>query len=295
MKSYRYAYQGQEKVDEVSGKGNSYTAEFWQYDSRLGRRWNVDPVIKPYRSPYDAFSNNPIIMIDPNGADDYYNEKGKYLYTDTRTSTDIRIIKQATFSALAYKHCFAMVDKSRSHIGLLADLSYNSEIVKVKDVEAGNIFSDMWKKSIQKPIKEYSGYIVLDINTKELRFEILENPTKQTANRVSDPYKAGDLFNGQEGVIVIAQVHTHPDELKYLAEYSDQQIFDAQYTNESHKGDGNTATKRGARYTIGKNNIDYHSPKGYKASKNNLTTRTKAAEGKFSVLRHSLKQYGGKK
>ena len=23
--------------------GSSYTAEFWQYDSRLGRRWNVDP------------------------------------------------------------------------------------------------------------------------------------------------------------------------------------------------------------------------------------------------------------
>ena len=66
---YRYGFQGQEMDDEVSGKGNSYTAEFWQYDSRLGRRWNIDPVVKPHESPYAAFANNPIWFIDPSGAD----------------------------------------------------------------------------------------------------------------------------------------------------------------------------------------------------------------------------------
>ena len=40
---YRFGYQGQEKTDEVSGQGNHYTAEFWEYDSRSGRRWNLDP------------------------------------------------------------------------------------------------------------------------------------------------------------------------------------------------------------------------------------------------------------
>jgi len=65
----RYGFQGQEKVDEVSGDGNSYTAEFWQYDSRLGRRWNIDPVIKHHESPYACFANNPIWFIDPTGAD----------------------------------------------------------------------------------------------------------------------------------------------------------------------------------------------------------------------------------
>ena len=62
-----------EKDDEVSGSGNSYTAEFWQYDARLGRRWNVDPVDKPWESSYATFSGNPIYYIDPNGdnADGY--------------------------------------------------------------------------------------------------------------------------------------------------------------------------------------------------------------------------------
>lgn len=58
-----------EKDDEVSGKVNSYTAEFWQYDSRLGRRWNIDPVVKYHESPYATFANNPIWFIDPSGAD----------------------------------------------------------------------------------------------------------------------------------------------------------------------------------------------------------------------------------
>lgn len=57
------------KDDEISGAGNSYTAEFWQYDGRLGRRWNPDPIVKHHESPYAALGNNPIWFIDPNGAD----------------------------------------------------------------------------------------------------------------------------------------------------------------------------------------------------------------------------------
>ena len=75
---YRFGFQNQEKDDEILGIGNSYTAEFWQYSPRLARRWNMDPVVKEHRSPYDVFSNNPIIMVDPNGDDDYYNSDGTY-------------------------------------------------------------------------------------------------------------------------------------------------------------------------------------------------------------------------
>jgi RHS repeat-associated protein len=66
---YRYGFQKQEKDNEIAGEGNSYTAKFWQYDSRLGRRWNIDPVVKHHESSYATFSNNPIFLIDPTGAD----------------------------------------------------------------------------------------------------------------------------------------------------------------------------------------------------------------------------------
>jgi len=65
--NYRFGMNGQEQDDEIYGNGNSYTAEFWQYDPRLMRRWNVDPVYKAYESPYCTFGNNPIFYIDPHG------------------------------------------------------------------------------------------------------------------------------------------------------------------------------------------------------------------------------------
>src|SRR5690554_3291099 len=67
--TYRYGFGGQEKDNEIYGTGNSYTAEFWQYDPRLGRRWNIDPMSfkYPWQSPYVAFNNNPIFYNDPLG------------------------------------------------------------------------------------------------------------------------------------------------------------------------------------------------------------------------------------
>ena len=61
--SYRFQFNGQEKDDEVSGAGNTMTAEFWEFDSRLGRRWNIDPVTVIGESEYSTFTNNPIPAI----------------------------------------------------------------------------------------------------------------------------------------------------------------------------------------------------------------------------------------
>jgi hypothetical protein len=66
---YRYGMNTQEKDNEIYGEGNSYSAEYWQYDARLARRWNVDPVVKVHESPYATFANNPIWFVDPSGAD----------------------------------------------------------------------------------------------------------------------------------------------------------------------------------------------------------------------------------
>ncbi len=65
--AYRYGFNGQEKDDEIAGAGNSYTAMFWQYDPRLGRRWNLDPKPNPSISQYATFANNPIWYSDPLG------------------------------------------------------------------------------------------------------------------------------------------------------------------------------------------------------------------------------------
>ncbi|MBO4655386.1 MAG: hypothetical protein J5644_07555 [Bacteroidales bacterium] len=66
---YRYVFNGQEGDNEVFGEMANYTADFWQYDSRLGRRWNIDPITKAYESPYACFAGNPIWYNDKLGLD----------------------------------------------------------------------------------------------------------------------------------------------------------------------------------------------------------------------------------
>ena len=65
--TYKFGYNGQEKDDDVSGSGNTNTALFWEYDTRLGRRWNLDPKPTVWVSDYACFGDSPIFFSDPLG------------------------------------------------------------------------------------------------------------------------------------------------------------------------------------------------------------------------------------
>jgi RHS repeat-associated protein len=80
---YRFGFNTQEKTDEISGPGNHNTATFWEYDTRLGRRWNQDPKPDASISNYSALGNNPIMFTDILGdTTNYYNSStGKLLGT----------------------------------------------------------------------------------------------------------------------------------------------------------------------------------------------------------------------
>ena len=66
---YRRGFQDLEGDSEVSGKGNSYTTDYRQYDTRIARWKSLDLLMAKYPdlSPYAAFNNNPIYYIDPFG------------------------------------------------------------------------------------------------------------------------------------------------------------------------------------------------------------------------------------
>ncbi|GAA4462072.1 hypothetical protein GCM10023093_07930 [Nemorincola caseinilytica] len=73
---YRYGYNGQMKENEVAGVGNHYSALYWEYDPRIGRRWNKDDWNgNPSISTYSTFSGNPISRNDPLGNIDDWVEK----------------------------------------------------------------------------------------------------------------------------------------------------------------------------------------------------------------------------
>jgi len=67
-KEYRFGFNGQEKTDEIDGgSGDHNTAQFWEYDTRIGRRWNLDPKPNPSFSEYGCFADNPIYFSDADG------------------------------------------------------------------------------------------------------------------------------------------------------------------------------------------------------------------------------------
>lgn len=63
---YRFGMNRQEKDNEIID--GAYSAEYWEYDSRLGRRWNLDLKPNPSISAYACYANNPILYVD-NGGD----------------------------------------------------------------------------------------------------------------------------------------------------------------------------------------------------------------------------------
>ncbi|NIG52803.1 RHS repeat domain-containing protein [Chitinophaga sp. Cy-1792] len=86
---YRYGFNGQEKSDEIKGDGNSYTAQFWEYDPRIGRRWNRDPKPNISLSQYSTFNNNPVLLSDALGDSSVWDNRGYAIHYD-RNDKDLR-------------------------------------------------------------------------------------------------------------------------------------------------------------------------------------------------------------
>jgi hypothetical protein len=62
---YRYTNNGHEREDEIFE--NAQSAEHWMFDSRILRRWEIDPMTYEWQSPYACFDNNPIALADMSG------------------------------------------------------------------------------------------------------------------------------------------------------------------------------------------------------------------------------------
>lgn len=85
--SYRFGFNGQERDDNILGVGNLNTAKYWEYDTRLGRRWNLDPVTQYSFSNYSVLGCNPITHVDPQGNDWYKSKDGGLMFNENLHSS----------------------------------------------------------------------------------------------------------------------------------------------------------------------------------------------------------------
>src|SRR6185436_5151968 len=87
-KSYRYSVNGQEKERDINN--NVTSAEFWMYDSRVGRRWNLDPKPTVAISPYSTFYDSPIWFTDKLGDSSVIDDRGYIIHYDPKDK-DLRV------------------------------------------------------------------------------------------------------------------------------------------------------------------------------------------------------------
>jgi len=114
LSNYRFEFNGQEIVEEISSQGNHNTALFWEYDSRLGRRWNLDPKPSIGFSDYSTFRNNSILLSDVLG------DKVGY-----KTDADKKFIEKFTSKTEMRRGAFGLGKiKERSN------KNYNEEFAK---------------------------------------------------------------------------------------------------------------------------------------------------------------------
>jgi len=171
--SYRYGFNGQEKDDEVTGSsGNTNTAMFWEYDTRLGRRWNRDPKVKAMISDYSCFSNNPIYSSDVNG-----DEVDAKLDRRARKKLGVTRKEAKNFTPVMVKNIFAV------EWGINVEMK-NGKLVHVGDaattVKVSVTARDMWIKELS-PGFQSEHKLEFTFNNK--RVDVGENVVLGEGNR----------------------------------------------------------------------------------------------------------------
>ncbi len=209
-KPYRYGFGGQESDFEINNSGGtSYTAEFWQYDARLGRRWNVDPETYIWQSPYACFNNNPINYNDPIGEEGEEGKDGEKGKTKLAEPEHVNPeIKQGEKYNVVFFPKYNALKKDDA----------------IRDAYLNSVES---QKSNQNLLIYFTGDDVFNNAEKELRsvydagasiknviFNYHGNPTKATVGHVSNlnqsisALKKIGSYMDNNGVIIIATCHT---------------------------------------------------------------------------------------
>ena len=209
---YRYSINGQEKSDEINT--NLTTALYWEYDSRIGRRWNTDPIVKIWQSPYEAFRDNPIVYTDPNGDDDIFDRHGKFLFS-TAEGNAIRVINAKTTLTKAQENPtantkliteFSYFPANKSNRIMLASIAthYASAVgvtrgVGVADVskkeESGALAA--FQKSLGYNIIVYNG----KINTQAADAYNMMNSFVHEKNHEDDPSTRKNSLNHTSAIL----------------------------------------------------------------------------------------------
>ncbi len=177
--AYRYGFNGQEKDDEVSGSGNTNTAEYWEYDCRLGRRWNLDPKPNPSLSSYACFGNNPVWVSDPKG-DTLRMALGQSKEFIAATNTALEKLKTTKEGFLIYN-----------------DLQNSDQVFTMREKTAEDVAANFFSPQYKTVINYQTGKTELKPNGGEIVWNIegSDVPVQQNSKSIFSKMEKSGLFS----------------------------------------------------------------------------------------------------
>ena len=228
---YRYGMNGQEKDPEIAE--GIYTAMYWEYDSRLGRRWNLDPKPTATESPYSCFSNSPIWKNDVNG-------------DTTHIYTTSGVYKGTILDKLKTNEVVLMTELQANAVLGLQGGKYSEEIVATvaRDPKfasariTGNTIKELTNFSTNSP-QENSGLLYADKVTKEVKADKANiTPSNEPIiGGEADPVELGKLENSTSSKgTVIGYFHTHPENTLFGSQPSSSDFTGGGYVDALKNG-----------------------------------------------------------
>lgn len=185
--AYPFGFNGQERKDDYNGQGNHNHALYWEYDTRIGRRWNLDPVDQISISNYAVMGNSPIWHSDVLG-DDFRN-KNKALKEKTKGELD-----------------GAQKDLALAQLKL-DDAKNNGDIAKKEIKQLGSQIKQLERK-VNRLETEYNNQVKWEAKTDQVLNDFKNtNPTE---------YAKWDKFNPTGNGILDIDVSSQDDPIVRL-------------------------------------------------------------------------------
>ncbi len=202
---YGFGFNNQKNVPEINK--SHHTSEFWEYDTRTGRRWNIDINFKAYsyKSPYACLQNNPIIFIDPLGSTDYFNHRGKFMGSDGVNNGDSKMaLNKATTKLLK-----ADLKKGNA---ISTSCSYYRNLIPTYTTTEINAMKNTF--STAKSSKKEEGFAVGAKSTQEgIKEKYIVNSPSGTDGSVNATPANNAIKNAGDDNLY--DVHLHPVKIKY--------------------------------------------------------------------------------
>jgi RHS repeat-associated protein len=210
--SYRFAFNGMEQDAEVSGKGNSYTTEFRQLDTRLGRWFRVDPKtsVLPFHSPYLVMGGNPIIYVDPKG--DIFDKGSQKRVNKHKTDTKSKIAStQSDLNKLQGQINKRKKGASKAQTTKLNSLKdklteYNASLTEIAEMEKS---STLFILKAGSSTLGQDGETYYDINKKAVVMEYVDIASLAHELKHGHQFINGEIsfnqINGKQGYLHDAQ------------------------------------------------------------------------------------------